>query len=237
MYTLKQMRPRFGIRGSANNEILSSLPRREHAERLKKEMMMKRRLRENQMFAWDEEPTRYNDADDDELAGITELGVLTSDGYVDKTIDGPVVIGGREHQMKEGRMRIISKQAVDETMGPIFQERAFKDSIMSAILADRSGRICRMMLPKRNYQLLTSNASAADFQGVLGMKVAPPRKILDIDARPEYFTMYHESSSEWALAVQKLSLVIDNTSIAYDGDISDWLGAYGKLRSNAPASI
>ena len=108
---------------------------------------------------------------------------------------------------------------------------------MSAILADRSGRICRMMLPKTRYNLLSGNVSPSVFANTLGMAVAPPAKITDIDARPEYFTMYHESSSEWALAVQKLSLVIDNTSIAYDGDISDWLGAYGKLRSNAPASI
>lgn len=228
------MRPRFDIRGSKNNEILSSLPRWQHAERLKEEKKLRMEIRDNQKHAWDlPNADEYNDPDqtkDHEIAGVVELGVL-KDGRVDQTLNGPVVIGGREHNMENGRMRIISKQTVDESLIPIWQEREFKDSIMSAVLSDRSGRICRMMLPADRYKMLIGgNDTIKD--------IAPkiPRDVMAQDARPEYFTMFHESSKEWALAVHKLSIVIDRTSIVYDGDISDWLSKYSSLKSTAPGS-
>lgn len=232
------MRPRFGISGSVpgDNSMLSSVSRWQHADRLKEEYKKTRQLRKDQKHLWDTSAStaqQFINAQDDEIAGITELGVLKSNGRggkdIDDTINGSVVIGDREHKMSAGTVRIISKQAVDDAVIPILEERRFKDAVMSAILADRSGRICRMMLSQDRYQMLQSNNTT-----ITTISPNIPAEIRAADARPEFFTFYHESSKEWALAVQKLSIVVDNTSIVYDGDIMDWLGAYGDVKKNNP---
>ncbi len=226
------MRPRFDISGGTprNNSILSSIPRWQHANRLKDEYKKTRELREGQKHLWDTniKAQEFIDTPDDQIAGITEIGVLRSDGNVDGQLNGSVLIGDREHKLQNGRVRIISKQAVDDAVIPILEERQFKDAILSAILSDRSGRICRMMLAKKNYDMLAPNGAIRSISSNV------PEDIVRADARPEYFTYYHESSKEWALAVQKLSIVIDNTPIVYDGDILDWLSAYGNVKSTDP---
>ena len=67
--------------------------------------------------------------------------------------------------------------------------------------------------------------------------IAPnvPADVLNADGRPEFFSYFHESSKEWALAIMRLSIVIDNTPLVYDGDIMDWLSSYGNVKaSTAP---
>ena len=226
------MRPRFGISGGtpSDNSLLASAPRWQHQDRLKEEYQKTRQLRKGQKHLWDTsiKPQEFNQLEDDDIAGITELGVLKSNGDVDKSLTGSVVIGDREHKLSEGKVRIISKAAVDDAIIPILEERQFKDAILSAILADRSGRIARMMLNKERYAMLAPGGAIRNINSAI------PTDIVWADARPEYFLFYHESSKEWALATQKLSIIIDNTPIVYDGDIMDWLSAYGNVKKSDP---
>ena len=231
------MRPRFQISGGtpSNNSILSSVQRQGHQDRLKEEYKLTRQLRKGQRHLWDtSEPAQnFIEEEDDNIAGITELGILRSNGQVDKSITGSVVIGDREHKMSEGKVRIISKAAVDDSVRPILEERQFKDAVLSAILADRSGRICRMMLSKERYNMLKPGTAG---DGILSIAPNIPREVRNADGRPEFFSYYHESSKEWAESIMRLSIVIDNTPLVYDGDIMDWLSAYGNVKASNPVA-
>jgi len=225
------MRPRFGITpgGKMRNELLQTVVRGEHKKRLADEYKMRRRLRDKQQFIFDTNPDEFNALDDDDkLAGVIELGVLNSrNGQVDTTLDGrSIVIGGREHKLQDGKLRIVDKKTVDDAIIPILQERAYKDAVMSAILSDRSGRIARLILPLDRYNMLKENA---DLSKIMKNQDVP-LDVRQADSRPEMFSLYHESSKEFALAVHKLSLIVDRTELAFSEEIQDWLGKYGAVR-------
>jgi hypothetical protein len=211
------------------NELLQTVVRGEHKKRLADEYKMRRRLRKDQEFIFDTNPDQFNALDDDDkLAGVIELGVLNSkSGQVDTTLDGrSIVIGGREHKLQDGKLRIVDKKTVDDAIIPILQERAYKDAVMSAILSDRSGRIARLILPLDRYNMLKENA---DLSKIMKNQDVP-RDVREADSRPEMFSLYHESSKEFALAVHKLSLIVDRTELAFSEEIQDWLGKYGAVR-------
>jgi len=227
------MRPRAGLRGNNRNEILGSVNQQLRAKRLRDERKEQGRLRKDQQFAWETDPHAFNELKDHELAGVTELAVLKN-GIVDEFNNEMVVIGDREHQLKGGKMRIISKQVVDDTLIPILQEREFKDAIMGAILSDRTGRLCRIMLDENAYKELEAGNQA--FQKHFKGRTVP-YEILNAEGRPEFFLGYHESSKEYALGVQKLATVVDNTNIAYDESIMNWRDSYANMRKKHAASI
>jgi len=227
------MRPRSGLRGSNRNEILGSLNQKMRAERLRTERKEQGRIRDEQKFAWEEDPKDFNKLKDHQLAGVTELAVLR-DGKIDSDNDDYIVIGDREHKLQKGRMRIISKTAIDDTLIPILQEREFKDAIIGAILSDRTGRICRMMLNNEAYAQLAPNADGFD-KHFAGRKA--PVEIVEAEGRPEFFLGYHESSKPYALGVQKLSVIVDNTNITYDDDIMNWREKYNKMRNKEPGHV
>jgi hypothetical protein len=211
------------------NELLETVVRGDHKERLSEEYKMKRRLRKDQRFIYDTDVADYLAADrkDSELAGVIELGVLNDNGEVDRSLkDTPIVIGGKEHKLDEGKLRIVDKKTVDDAIIPILEERRFKDAILSAMLSDRSGRIARLLLPKDRYDMLKAGAS---LRGIMKGQ-AVPADVIAADARPEYFSLYHESSSQFALAIHKMSLIVDRTNLAFSEEINDWMAKYGAVR-------
>jgi hypothetical protein len=208
------------------NELLETVVRGEHKERLSEEYKQKRRLRKDQRFIYDTDVADYLSPDrkDSELAGIIELGVLNDNGEVDRSLkDTPIVIGGREHKLDEGKLRIVDKKTVDDAIIPIMEERRYKDAILSIMLNDRSGRLARLLLPRDRYEMLKAGANLRPI-----MKGQPvPADVIAADARPEYFSLYAESSAQFALSIHKMSLIVDRTPLAFSEEINDWLTKYG----------
>jgi hypothetical protein len=208
------------------NEIMESVVRGEYAADRLEDWKKQRRLREKQRFAYDTGPDVYNNLADDEVAGVMELGVLNQvNGQVDTGLTGSVIIGGKQMKLDEGKLRIVDKKAVDTAIIPILEERAYKDTILSAILADRSGKIARLILPKQRYDLLVKGADL-----VTGLKLPAgskvPEDVKQTDARPEFFSMYPDSSAQFALAVHKMNFILDRTQLAFSEEINDWVQKY-----------
>ena len=227
------MRPRFGIaKGDrGRNEILSSVVRGRYQREQFDEWKSKRQLRESQRFTRDTLDKDYRALKDNDVGGVMELAIIKADENGNRIIDdkaeGQIVVGGREHTLQKGMLRIIDKKAVDQNLDWIVERREFKDSIMSAIMSDRSGQICRMMLPQDRYDALKSDNP--NFQTMFpGQTLA--RDIIEADGRPEMFMLFHEASKEFALALHKLSLVVDNTEITFSEGIDEWTSKYSSLK-------
>jgi hypothetical protein len=224
------MRPSFGLnpRRKMRNELMESIVRREHQADNIEDWKKKRRLRASQQFIYDTHPDKYNELAEDDIGGVMELGVLRQSGFqkgqVDENLTGSIIIGGKEVPLDKGKIRIVNKKEVDAAVGPILQERMHKDAIMSAILLDRSGRLCRMILPKDRYDMLKARAP------LTGLNLPPnarvPQDVIDIDARPEFMSMYPDSSQQFALASHKIQFILDRTPLAFSEEISDWLTKY-----------
>jgi hypothetical protein len=234
------MRPRYGITPSRKmrNEILESAVRYQWKEQELEDWKKRHRIRDKQAFTYDTPFQKYNALKDEDIGGVMELGILDQKGdgdNVDKALNGSIVIGGKEHKLENGKLRIIDKKVVDKNLEHIIEQREFKDSILSAIMSDRSGRICRMMLPKKRYDMLRANDSS--FRDIFddpdqGARVS--QDIISADGRPEMFMLFHESSKEFALALHKLSLVVDNTQLTFSEGIDEWTSKYNRLKSSSP---
>lgn len=237
IYKLTMSRPRDGIRGGTRNEFLQSVVRQGHRERIRGETkkMMELRGRDKQLHLWDSEVSanEYHKAKDDDLAGVIEMGILSSDGKVDTNIKGPVVIGDREHQVTDGKVRIISKDAVDKSLIPIMQRKRYNDAVLQAILTDREGRIARMFLGNDRYNSLYAGEGAYT-KYVEGA----PADLVKTNGQPPHFLLYHSSTKEFTLGLMKLTLLVDRTSITFDEEVIDWLEKYsavgGKVHSSEP---
>ena len=232
------MRPRYGITPGRpmRNEILESAVRHQWKAQEWRDYTKKHQLRESQKFTYDTPWIDYNKLKDDDIGGVMELGILKSDGNVDKDLDKQsIVIGGKEHKLQDGKLRIIDKKAVDANLDWIVEQRQFKDSIMSAIMSDRSGRICRQMLPLSRYKMLRSNEPSFAtelFEGEQNISA----DIVAADGRPEMFMLFHESSREFALSLHKLSLILDRTELAFSEGIDEWNTKYNRLKASAPTT-
>jgi hypothetical protein len=233
-------RPRFGIFGGTRNEILQSVQRQGHSTRLRKEAKARHEIeaRANnasvgQYHLFDTKPNDYLGLNDDSLAGVVEIGILKSNGQVDESISGPMVVGDREHNIESGRLRIISKQAVDANLIPILEEKRYKDAVLQALLTDRTGRVARMFLSKDRYDSLAGGRNEYK-------KYVPdaPDEIVRTNGQVQFFTLYHSSSKEFSLGLMKISLLIDRTAITFDDEVMEWLDKYaaggGKVVSSAP---
>jgi hypothetical protein len=218
-------RPRFGISGSRirGNDVLSGAQRQAEREFQEKRYKATREFEHRgQKHIYSTGPDEYNNiTKDGDLAGVMELAVLR-DGKTDIELNGKVVIGGREVDVSEGKVTFISKDAVNEAVGPILEEKRYKDAILSAMLTDRTGRICRMLLPKDRYFSL--KAGSGDYQTYVPNA---PDDIKAVDGRPEFWSLYHSSSKEFAMGLHKLSLLVDRSPIAFDQDVMDWLSKFG----------
>jgi hypothetical protein len=206
------------------NEILESVVRHQWKDQELEDWKKKRQLHKDQRFTYDTPFTEYNNLEDKDIGGVTELAIIETDPSgnqsINRSLNGSVVIGGKEHTLQAGTLRVIDKKAVDENLNWIVEQRRFKDSIMSAIMSDRSGRIARQVLPKSRYNMLKSNdpTFVTLFKGEQNIS----GDIVSADGRPEMFMLYHESSKEFALALHKLSLVVDNTELTFSEGIDDW---------------
>ena len=233
------MRPRFGLKPNRpmRNEILESAIRSRFQGNQLDEWKSKRQLRESQKFTYDTKFQDYNALADEDIGGVTELAVIKTnpngESEIDTKLNGNVIIGGKEHKLDQGRLRVIDKKTVDENLGWIVEQRKFKDSIMSAIMSDRSGRICRMVLPAQRYNMLAAGSSTF-VELFPGRRELIKQELIDADGRPEMFMLYHQSSKDFSLALHKLSLVIDNTELAFSEGIEEWNKQFGALSASGP---
>jgi hypothetical protein len=234
------MRSRFGLTpsgGFRRNEILESVVRNEHQKDKIEEWKKKRRLREKQKFTYDTKPDEYNALEDDEIGGVMELGVLnqsgSNKGQVDTGLTGNIIIGGKQIALDKGKIRIVDKQAVDSAIVPILERRRYRDQILAVILADRSGQLARMILPKGRYDMLQGGAGV----GEIDPKGLMPSDVKMADARPEFMSYYPEGSKQFALALHKLTFILDRTELAFSENIDGWLEKYTTGEAGRPASI
>jgi hypothetical protein len=236
--------PRDGIRGGTRNELMQSVVRQGHRKRIRDEKKAKMELmgRDKQVHLWDNEISAndYHKTTDDGLAGVMELGILTQNGKVDTKIQGPIMIGEREHVINEGKVRIISKEAVDKSLIPIMQRKRYNDAVLQAILTDREGRVARMFLGSDRYNSLLPGGGGFGFLGKTYEQYVEgaPAELIAANGQPPFFLLYHSSTKEFTLGLMKLTLLVDRTSITFDEEVIDWLEKYsaggGKVHSSEP---
>lgn len=204
---------RFGYKESGRNAIQDSLfknPDREfRKQRFKDRHIADRRRRDTARLPSEYDPDTV--VGDEEMAGVVNLGYLKpgSNGQVDQQFEGDIQIGGITHEVKNGRLRIVSDDVLESEIGPILERHKYNQAIVSLCLLDPSDKIARF---------------------ILGAEVFAK---LPADARPSSLANYNTRSDAYAQGLTDLEKVVRNNSIIIDSErVYSYLNA-GRLSSDA----
>lgn len=159
------------------------------------------------------------DIRDADQAGVINLGVVRPDGKdIDRGFNQEISFGGRLVQPKNGVLRILDHDILDQNFGLINERNKWIDGLAGLCLSDSTGQIARYILPQVEYAILTKGETAR------GM----PDELTKYSGRPEVITNYPPNAPEYTNGVAKLRYAIKTAekSIHFDSDIADLLKKY-----------
>jgi len=159
---------------------------------------------------------RVADADQ---AGVINLGVVTPDGAsIDTGFNQEISFGGRLVQPRNGVLRILDHDILDQNFGLINERNKWIDGLAGLCLSDSTGQIARYIIPGLEYELLQAGTGGS------GM----PGELTRYSGRPEVIANYPPTAPEYTNGVAKLRYAIKlaEKSIHFDSDIADLLKKY-----------
>lgn len=144
--------------------------------------------------------------EDKQMAGVASLAYVDGNGRRDENYNGEIQIGGLTHKIKNGQLRIISDDVLEDTLEPIIQQERYNQAIVSSMLYG-GDKIALYLLGAKAFGQLPDWA------------------------RPNKLQTLHERSEAFSKGVHELTQAVRNASIIVDDErIMRFLdqGLYGK---------